>query len=156
MKTQAEIKQFIVDNLDRHTLFALATIDEQGNPWVVCASLAYDEQFNVIWKSLKNTEHSKHIRARPAVSICIFSDTEAVGNFGLYMKARAREVTDPDELRRLLVVRAARQGKLALAASEFLGDSLARLYYAEATEAWVNSDSHTKQVVDLATLRAHK
>jgi uncharacterized protein YhbP (UPF0306 family) len=153
MNNQEEIKKFITDNIGRHKQFALATVDEQGKPWAVCLNLAYDEKFNIIWKSLKTTEHSKHVSANPDVAICIFSETEGVGDFGLYLKAKAREVTDDEELRRLIDVRFTQKGKPAPDVSEFLGDSPARLYYAEVTEAWVNDDRHLKQVVDLEALR---
>lgn len=148
-----EVIQFIKANIGRHKHFALGTVDEEGKPWVVCAALAYDDQFNVIWQSAKDAEHSKHLRASPDVAICIFSDDEEVGNFGIYMKARAREVADHDELNRLLSLRYAHVGKPVPEISQFLGDSPNRLYYAEVTEAWINDDSHVKKQVDLSQLR---
>lgn len=153
MNDQLAIKKFITDNIDRHKQFALATVDEQGKPWTVCLNLTHDDQFNIIWKSVKTTEHSRHIQAHPDVAICIFSETDGVGDFGLYMKARAREVTDVDEIKRLIDIRFTQKGKPTPDVAEFQGDAPARLYYAEVTEAWVNDDRHLKQPVDLDFLR---
>ncbi|HTE21429.1 MAG TPA: pyridoxamine 5'-phosphate oxidase family protein [Candidatus Limnocylindria bacterium] len=150
---QQEISQFIIDNLGRHKLFTLGTIDGQGNPWVVCLALAYDNQLNIIWQSLKNTEHSKHVRTHPDVAICICSDTPEVGDFGLYLKARAREVSDATELKRLLYVRFAAKASGTPDVSNYRGDAAARLYCAEVTKAWINDESHTKRAVDLNLLR---
>lgn len=153
MKTQEEVVQLVKDNIGRHKQFVLATVDEQGKPWAVCLNLCYDEQFNVIWKSVKDTEHSKHVRARPDVAICIFSETPELGDFGIYMKARAHEVSDEDEARRLIDLRFTKRGRPTPDVSHFLGDGPERLYYAEVTEAWINTDDHIKTPVDLIHLR---
>ncbi len=147
------MEQFVRDNLARHKQFALATVDETGKPWVVCLNLAYDEKFNFIWKSSKETEHSKHIAANPNVAICVFSETEEVGDFGFYTKALAHEVVDGEELVRLIDLRFTQAGKPTPELSEVSGDSLMRLYYAEIDEAWVNDNRHLKIAVNLDELR---
>lgn len=148
---QESIAKFILDNLPRHKQFALATINSDGSPWVVCVNLAYDDQVNFIWRSLKSTEHSKNVNARPYVSMCVFSEIPEVGDFGYYCKAVAHEVNDEEELKRLLAVRYA--GKEAPPTSEFLGDAPGRLYYTKVTEAYINDDRHIKTRVDLKVLK---
>lgn len=148
------IAEFIRANISRHKHLVLATIDDEGKPWTVCVNLSYDERFNIVWKSAKAAEHSRHIEKRPDVAICIFSEDESVGDFGLYLKALAHEVTDPEELDRLIGVRFSSKGKPAPDPSELSGDSPVRLYCAEATEAWVNDNRHLKMLVDLDVLRS--
>lgn len=149
--SQESVARFVLDNLPRHKQLAIATIDDDGKPWVVCVNLAYDEGVNFIWKSLKDTEHSKNVAARSDVSICAFSETPEVGDFGFYCKAKAYEVTDQTELERLLAVRY--KGREVPNAREFLGNSPHRIYYAKITEAWINDDRHIKTPVVLKVLK---
>lgn len=152
---QTEIKEFINKNLGRHKEFTLATVDEQGEPWVVALNLCFDDQFDIIWHSERGTEHSKHLVERPVVAICIFSDFEDIGDFGLYAKAQAYEVTDREELAEKLKLRFEGKGKPVPSPIEYSGDSPHRLYCARITDAWINNQSHLKQKVDLELLRTH-
>lgn len=148
---QESIAKFILDNLGRHGHFALATVGEDGKPWVVCVNLAVDDQVNFIWRSLTDTEHSKNVNSRPDVSVCVFSKTPETGDFGYYCKAVAHEVNNEEELKRLLAFRYA--GKEVPPTSEFLGDAPGRIYYAKVTEAYINDDRHIKSKVDLEVLK---
>ncbi len=146
------VASFVLDNLPRHKQFALATVDSEGAPWCVCLNLSYDSDVNIIWKSLKDTQHSEHIKKNPQVSITVFSETEDVGDFGFYTKAVAHEVVDTNELKRLLEVRF--RGKTVPPVEDFLDESPLRIYVATIEAAWVNDDRHNKSEVDLLTLRA--
>ena len=134
---QSEIARFILDNLPRHELCALGTVDGSGNPWVVCVGLTFDKKMNVIWKSSVDAEHSKNILKNPNVAISVFSKTEGIGDFGLYMKGTAREVTNETELREFLDIKYKRKEKEVPSPDSLLGDSKFRIYYAEVKEAWV-------------------
>ncbi|HEY4496944.1 MAG TPA: pyridoxamine 5'-phosphate oxidase family protein [Candidatus Paceibacterota bacterium] len=153
-KDQTDIANFILNNLPDHKQFALGTVDQSGHPWVVCLNLAYDNKINIIWKSSKDTEHSKHIRNNPNVSICIFSETKEKGDFGLYLKGVAHEVVDIFELETSLKVRYGQKGKEIPPMSEFLGDSSNRIYCAEIQEAWATDSRHIKPKIDLEILRS--
>ena len=153
-KNQEEIAKFVLDNLPRHKQFALGTIDENGSPWVVCLNLAYDDKLNIIWKSKKDTEHSKHIATNKNVSICVYSNDEKVGDFGFYTKVVAHEVSDEKELEKCLDFRYKRKNKEIPPLSELLGDSDARIYIAEIREAWVSDNRHLKTKVDMKVLRS--
>lgn len=149
--SQKNIARFVLRNLPRHKLFVLGTIDPLGRPWVVCLNLSYDKDINIIWKSLKNTEHSKHIRKNPNVSICIFSHDEKIGDFGFYTKAIAKEVNGEKQLEHCLAVRYA--GKSVPDTKEFLDKSPMRIYTAKISQAWINDDRHIKCKIDLKVLR---
>lgn len=151
--SQAEIADFILKHLPSHSQFALGTVDESGKPWVVCLNLAYDKKLNIIWKSNKNAEHSKHVRGNPNVAVCVFSETKEIGDFGFYSKALAHEVTDESELKDCLDARYKAKGKEAPPLSKFQGESPDRIYIAKLKEAWVTDKSHQKIKVDLEMLR---
>lgn len=146
-------EEFVKNNLARHKLFTLGTSDTEGNPWVVCLNLSYDNNLNIIWKSDKSTVHSKNLSQNPNASICIFSDESGIGDFGFYSKAIAHEVVDEKELADCLNVRFRQKGKDVPSAKDFLGDSNFRIYVAEIKEAWVTDQSHTKNKLDLDNLR---
>jgi uncharacterized protein YhbP (UPF0306 family) len=151
---QSQIKQFITTNLPRIKHVTLGTLDDEGKPWVVVVGLSYDNKFNVIWQSRKDTMHSQYIAKRPEVGICIFGNLPEVGNVGFYAKAKAREVTDEQELAEKLEVRFSQIGKPVPSPADFVGDSPMRIYYAEIDEAWINSADFVKRAVDLDVLRA--
>ena len=142
LTTLAEIKHF-----------SLATVDQEGNPWVVALSLTVDDQLRLIWVSRVDTEHSTNIRRQPNVSACVFRKTEQSDEFGFYCKALAHEVIDLEELSHCLAARYSRNGKPQPIAAEILDISPFRLYVAEITEAWHNDSSHVKQPIDLDTTR---
>ena len=153
MKSQEEVKRFITDGLPHHPQCVVATTDDTGQPWAVCVAFGHDNQFNIFWRSVRDTEHSRHLRARPDIAICIFSDTDERGEFGLYLKAKAHEVTDPAEAQRLLEHLAARKNRSPEDPAKYQNPSPLRLYYATVTAAWINDDSHVKTPVDLEVLR---
>jgi uncharacterized pyridoxamine 5'-phosphate oxidase family protein len=148
------VATFILTQLAKQKHFTLGTVDAQGNPWIVCLNLAFDNDVNIIWKSNANTEHSKHILTHPEVAICVFSHDEEMGDFGLYIKAIADEVTDMDELTKCLQHRYTKVGKPAPDIKDFAAPALDRIYLARITHAWVNDSRHIKIPVDLETMRA--
>lgn len=148
-----QIAEFVMENVPRHKHFTLATADHEGKPWAVYLQLNYDEQFNIFWVSRRHTDHSTHIESNPFVALCIASESDRVGDFGLYIRAEAKAVEDETEIERLLNIRSKRNGRLYENVQEYIGDSPARLYIAEPKEAWVNDDSHVKKMVDLDRLR---
>lgn len=149
----ATLIAFVLKSLPEHKQFVLATTDDQGRPWAICLSLGYDRDINIIWQSMKNTEHSKHIAERPAVAVCIASENQARGDFGFYANATAKEVSDETEVRRLLAILDGQKGKPLSPAGNYLGNAPLRLYIAKLDAAWINDDSHVKMPVDLAALR---
>jgi uncharacterized pyridoxamine 5'-phosphate oxidase family protein len=153
LTNQNQISKFILENIDSHKQFALGTVSQQAKPWVVCLNLTYDEKFNIIWKSEKTTVHSSHVRESPNVSICVFSEDENRGDFGLYISAIAREVTDEKELMRLIQIRFQRKGKPMPPIADFTAEGTSRIYYAETLEMYFNDSRHAKTKVDMNVLR---
>jgi hypothetical protein len=150
---QQSVAKFVLDNLPRHKQFALSTVDTDGDPWVVCVNLSFDDSVNFIWLSQKNTEHSKNIITRSKVAICVFSEIEGVGEFGYYCLASAHEVKDEVELGKLLEIRFGQKGRPVPSLDSFLSSSPVRIYYGEVHAAWVNDDRHLKMPVNLDLLK---
>lgn len=151
---QQSVAEFILANLQAHKQFALGTTDETGRAWVVCLNLTLDKHLNFIWQSMRDAEHSKHVRRQPSVAICVFSETAERGDFGFYGRATARELTDPDELAAAIEARYNAKGLAAPPRTDFNLAAPARLYRAELQEAWITDDQHLKTAVDLTILRA--
>jgi general stress protein 26 len=149
----AQIADVVLQHIADHKHFSLGTVDGQGRPWVVYIQLTVDAGLDILWVSLADTEHSKHVRQRPDVAICIASETLERGDFIFYGYAAAHEVTDRAELERLLNLRFERWGKPVPPVSDFLEPRPERLYRAVISEAWINDDSHIKTKVDLDVLR---
>lgn len=143
---------FVFDNLPRIKEFSLATIDENELPWVVALNLCYDDNLTVIWHSRKDTKHSRHIQYNPNVAICIYKDFDDIGDFGLYASAQASEVTDPEELEKLLKLRFESKNKPVPSIDAYSGDSPDRIYIAKPSEVWVNDQSKVKRKLDLTEL----
>ena len=147
------IAQFVLNNLTKHKQFALGTTDPEKGPWVVCLNLVFDNDLNFIWKSKTDTLHSNHLIYNSQVAICVFSESEDIGDFGFYAKATAHAVTNEKELKQCLQVRYAAQGKEMPPMNTFLASADQRIYIAEISEAWVNDDRHIKLPVNLQLLR---
>jgi hypothetical protein len=150
---QADAALFLTKHLPRHGLFSLATVCEDGQPWNVCLNLSWDHGLGIIWKSRADTLHSGNIRRDSRVAICIFSSVAGEGDFGLYIIAEAREVTDPDELRALLHLRYTARSQPAPDVTAFLGASPDRIYLARPQEAYLSDDRHTKLRLNLEVVR---
>jgi len=149
---QRAIARFILDNLPRHKQMAIATVNN-GSPWVVCVSHDVNAQLEIIWVSAADTEHSKNITAHPEVSICIFSQIETIGDFGLYIRGTAQEVTDPSAIQSILAFRSQKRQKPTPDVAEFQAPALMRVYRTTIQQAWVTDQRHQKTVVDLNILR---
>lgn len=147
--------QFILCQLVQHKHFVLATTDDDGTPWAVYLGFVLDKNLDFIWLSKRGTEHSKHIRARKTVSVGVFSKTEDIGDFGLYCKATAREITEAEEIKESLQLYFELKGKPVPNVTAFTGDTDMRVYKAEIQQAWVNDDSHIKREVNLQALRSY-
>lgn len=152
---QSSVADFIVKNLARHELMALATTNTDGSPWVVCVNLSYDKELNLYWKSAVASEHSKHLVKNPSASICIFSHDQVIGDFGFYCNAIVHVVSDEAELQHAIDVKYKQKNLPIPPIADFLGDSTRRMYCAVITEAWINDDRHIKASVDLKVLKEH-
>lgn len=85
-------KKVIAENL----FMVLATSD-QNIPWVSPVFYATGDNKTFYWHSAKNTKHSHIIAQNPHLAVVIFNSTNPEIP-GLYMKGKAEEVTDKEEI----------------------------------------------------------
>ena len=117
----------------------IASASSGAEPWGTPVLAAFDQQFNFYWTSLNSTQHSKNIRENPSVYLTCFDSTVLPSDSnGVYIKALATEVSDPDEIAKAVDLVYTRKGKPKREVSEFLGDSPKRVYKAVPEKCWVN------------------
>jgi hypothetical protein len=115
----------------------IATSNNQGDPWNSAVHSVHDREANVYWVSDKQSQHSRNIRHNPNVFIVFYDSTVIPGKGeGLYLKARAFELSDIDAIKEAHQI----FGEAGAASSEqFAGDGMLRIYKAVPTDAWVNT-----------------
>lgn len=118
----------------------IATTSKEGLPWNTPVYSAYDEKYNFFWTSSLESVHSKNIVNNQDVFITIYdtSDPEGSGE-GIYIQAKAYEMTDPEEIEKALHFFYSRKNKPSKPVSAFLNDSPRRLYKAIPEKIWINT-----------------
>jgi hypothetical protein len=129
--------------VDGNSYMTLGTADAEGLPWaspVWYAPASYCEFF---WVSRPGATHSQNIAVRPEVGIVIFDSTVPISTGkGVYMAARAEQVTAAVEVERGMAVFSARsvaQGGRQWTPDQVGSSARLRLYRALASEQFVLS-----------------
>lgn len=117
----------------------LATSARDCEPWNTPVYSAYDEKYNFYWVSSPQSRHSKNIKENGKVAIVIYnsSDPEGAGE-GVYVQAKACELTDASEIERALKLLYERKNKPVKPVADFVGDSPRRVYKAVPEKFWMN------------------
>lgn len=119
----------------------IATVDHNGNPWNTPVYVAYDENYNFYWASWKENEHSKNIQSNPNVFITIYDSTVSEGTGeGVYIKAKAYELTNEQEVADALTLYYGRKGKTPRDIDEFMHEYPRRVYKAVPERFWMNAE----------------
>lgn len=141
MDRVARAKEIIEKN--RYITLATATLDAE--PWSTPVTAAHDEVYNFYWTSMAQTQHSQNIRTNPRIYFSIFDSNAPLGEGGgVYIKARAFELVDPEEIKKAAIILYAAKSKAARGPEEFLGDSSKRMYKAMPEQIWVNLDEEVR------------
>ncbi len=117
----------------------IATSSKDGQPWNTPVYSAFDQEHNFYWASDQNGQHSKNIRENSNVFLAIYNSTvpEGTGE-GVYVKAVASELSDPDEITKALSFLYSRKNKVPRDAKEFIGHYPRRVYKAVPEKFWIN------------------
>lgn len=85
---------------------ALATVNDDGSPWVSPLHLFSDGQA-VYWFSVETAQHSGNIKRNPRVSASLFSTDTSDGTTGVYVSGPAQtlDATEADEAKKLVLAR---------------------------------------------------
>lgn len=129
----------------------IATASKDSKPWNSPVAREYDEQLNIYWFSDKKNQHSENVRENEDVFIVIYDSTVPEGDGeGVYIEAKAIELSDPDEI---LSVRRIKKGSgYKGSPDEFLGEAIRRVYKAVPQRVWMN-DAEEKDDVFLRDYR---
>lgn len=94
-----EARAILNDNL----VGAIATLNEDGSPWVSPVHIASDETA-VYWFSKETTQHSVNIERNAQVSLTLFSPDLSKGPKGVYLNGAAKKlgVDETTEAKKLL------------------------------------------------------
>ena len=140
-RTNEELAKEIIKKI---LYITIATASKDNTPWNSPVYSALDEDYNFYWMSPVATQHSKNIKENPKVSLVIYDSTvkEGTGK-GVYVQAKAFEVSDEKEVEKAIAIMWSRIGKdpKAHKPKEFLGDSPLRVYKAVSEKFWVNDDN---------------
>ena len=117
---------------------ALATVNADGSPHNSPVFAAFDDGLQLVWASSPEARHSKNIARSGQVFVVVF---DALGDGGgLYVQARAAEVSPDDMPQALETFNVARERLLRekLAPGYFMRAAPQRLYRAVPEKLWVN------------------
>ncbi len=119
----------------------IATSTKDGRPWNSPVYSAFDDNYNFYWASDQNSQHSKNIKENNLVFIVIYDSTvpEGTGE-GVYIQAKAYELTDEKEIEYALKYLYGRKNEKPRKFSEFLRKFPRRIYKAVPEKIWVNTE----------------
>lgn len=128
----------------------IATVTPDGRPWNSPVYSAYDENYNFYWASWKENQHSKNITENNNVFLVIYDSIAPEGTGeGVYIKAKAYEVSDEREINHALKYLYGRKNKQLRQTHEFLNKYPRRVYKAVPEKVWMNdSDEINGNYVD--------
>ena len=127
--------------IEKIIYITIATVSKDGKPWNTPVYSAYDEKFNFFWASWKENEHSKNVRNSGDVFLVIYDSTAPEGTGeGVYVEAKAQELSDPKEIEHAMKYLYGRKNKTPRKVNEFLGDYPRRVYKAVPEKFWINGD----------------
>jgi len=119
----------------------LATATKDGAPWNAPVWAASDEAYHFFWVSTKYARHSQNIRANPRIAMVVY-DSTALPNTGkgIYMEARAYELTDEHECREALACLQRRGWERPPSVDMVVGATLRGVYKAVPEKIWISAD----------------
>jgi len=80
--------------LEASTLCAIATVSPGGRAHINTAYFAWGPEFEIVWWSAPQAQHSRNVRANASVAIAVFRSTQTWGGLdrGIQLFGRAREL----------------------------------------------------------------
>jgi nitroimidazol reductase NimA-like FMN-containing flavoprotein (pyridoxamine 5'-phosphate oxidase superfamily) len=94
--SQADLEVMAKRILDSNRYMVIATVGDDGRPWVTPVYFSPDRYRRMYWISEPVAQHSRNISVRPEVSIVVFDSSVPIGGAeAVYMRAEAQQVTEP-------------------------------------------------------------
>ena len=111
MKKDARQLETIAELLRGESTFALATVDEQGQPSVAPLFYIVDGDLNLYWLSSAASIHSRNLAKNPTASATVYRHTEIWKEIcGVQMQGRVEVISDPERRSALVKVYCERFG----------------------------------------------
>jgi nitroimidazol reductase NimA-like FMN-containing flavoprotein (pyridoxamine 5'-phosphate oxidase superfamily) len=131
--------------ISKISYITIATVSKDSQPWNAPVFSAYDEAYNFYWGSHVGSQHSLNIAANPNVFLVIYDSTVAAGSgAGVYVKAKAVELTDMQEIRKAHKLLWDRHVVPFWKIEQVYGDAPIRLYKASPEKFWMNGEGEVK------------
>lgn len=132
------------DIISKVIYMAVATTSKDNKPWNSPIYFSYDHNYNLYFRSGKDSQHSINIRENNNVFIVIYDSSVEWGEgMGVYIQAKVYELTDEKEIDYALDLLYKRESKYQSKqqAREFLRDNPRRVYKAIPGKVWINQES---------------
>jgi general stress protein 26 len=130
----------------------IASVTDGGMPWNSPVFSAYDEDYNFYWGTHVDSQKAKNIRANSNVFLVIYDSTVPSGTGeGVYIRATAQQLSDPDEVRHVFNLL---QDRHTTPFWDFAAVSSGpiRLFKAVPKQTWMNDDGHKNgHYIDIRT-----
>lgn len=141
---EAQLAQRAKEIIQKILYITIATVNNTGQPWNSPVYSAFDEDYNFYWASDVKNQHSENIAQNNKIFLVIFDSTAKEGTGeGVYILAKAHQLTAEDEIRKALSYLDGRVGKTkdpVTRVFEFMGDMPRRVYKAVPEKVWMNAD----------------
>lgn len=119
----------------------LATSSPDGHPWNTPAWAAFDEVYYFYWVSAKYARHSQNIRVNPHIATVVYDSTVPPNlGKGVYIEARAFELTDKQKCEEALTCLRRRGWKHPPSIDMLIGATLRGIYKAVPGKIWISAD----------------
>lgn len=121
-----DLRKTIEDYLKEKEIMQLATVKD-GSPWICTVNYVPDKNLNLYWMSLRNTRHSKELKANPNTAVAILLDDK--NKKCIHIEGVAKEVPfdDLEYANKLYAERYGNKPKRLEEAKS--GDENLRMYY---------------------------
>jgi nitroimidazol reductase NimA-like FMN-containing flavoprotein (pyridoxamine 5'-phosphate oxidase superfamily) len=119
----------------------LATSSPDGHPWNTPVYAAFDKTYTFFWVSAKYARHSQNIRANPHIAAVVYDSTVSPNTGkGVYIEARAYELTDEQECKEALACLRRRGWEYPPSLDMVIGATLRGVYKAVPEKIWISAD----------------
>lgn len=120
----------------------LATASKSGKPWNTPTFAAFDKEYNFYWHSGKYAQHAQNIKENSDIFIVVYDSTKQWGHGkAVYIRAKAKELGDREELEQALIYLNKRTGEEMGSVEKFLGTAPRRVYKAIPKQIWMNKNT---------------
>ena len=139
--------------IEKIQYITIASVTENGMPWNSPVFSTYDENFNFYWGTHSDSQKAKNIRANSNVFLVIYDSTVPSGTGeGVYIKATARQISDPGEVRRVFELLKDRHATSFWDFAAVSEEGPIRLFKAVPQQAWMNDDGRKNgHYIDIRT-----